>query len=176
CVVVLYSFLCFLFLHAEDGIRDRNVTGVQTCALPISSDSTSPKTQGAPVGRSLSVTCGGEGAAWQSAGRTSLTDDGWERSARATVLDSGLRPPQVAHGPLRHTRPALGLLAVLLGGGRSTGHPVVATYTLPPARPVEPRLPGHVPSGRGRTRRGHPAARSADQGPSSTDPGQWSFP
>src|SRR5699024_11866602 len=25
------------FLQAEDGIRDRNVTGVQTCALPISS-------------------------------------------------------------------------------------------------------------------------------------------
>src|SRR5699024_5706616 len=23
------------FLQAEDGIRDRNVTGVQTCALPI---------------------------------------------------------------------------------------------------------------------------------------------
>src|SRR5699024_11667608 len=27
--------LCFFF-QAEDGIRDRNVTGVQTCALPIS--------------------------------------------------------------------------------------------------------------------------------------------
>src|SRR5699024_11879351 len=27
----LYSF----FFQAEDGIRDRNVTGVQTCALPI---------------------------------------------------------------------------------------------------------------------------------------------
>src|SRR5437868_15520066 len=26
---------CFFF-QAEDGIRDRNVTGVQTCALPIS--------------------------------------------------------------------------------------------------------------------------------------------
>src|SRR5437868_10047475 len=26
----------FFFFHAEDGIRDRNVTGVQTCALPIS--------------------------------------------------------------------------------------------------------------------------------------------
>src|SRR5207249_8443618 len=26
--------LCFFF-QAEDGIRDRNVTGVQTCALPI---------------------------------------------------------------------------------------------------------------------------------------------
>src|SRR5699024_11259717 len=28
------SILVFLF-QAEDGIRDRNVTGVQTCALPI---------------------------------------------------------------------------------------------------------------------------------------------
>src|SRR5699024_9982742 len=26
----------FLFFQAEGGIRDRNVTGVQTCALPIS--------------------------------------------------------------------------------------------------------------------------------------------
>src|SRR5437773_1247191 len=29
------SFL-FFFFQAEDGIRDRDVTGVQTCALPIS--------------------------------------------------------------------------------------------------------------------------------------------
>src|SRR5437667_8139889 len=28
-------FFCFFF-QAEDGIRDRDVTGVQTCALPIS--------------------------------------------------------------------------------------------------------------------------------------------
>src|SRR6266513_4367704 len=28
--------LCCFFCQAEDGIRDRNVTGVQTCALPIS--------------------------------------------------------------------------------------------------------------------------------------------
>src|SRR5207249_11255558 len=28
----------FFFFQAEDGIRDRNVTGVQTCALPISGD------------------------------------------------------------------------------------------------------------------------------------------
>src|SRR5699024_11274779 len=34
----LYLFFCFVFFffQAEDGIRDRNVTGVQTCALPIS--------------------------------------------------------------------------------------------------------------------------------------------
>src|SRR5699024_11863737 len=30
--------LSFFFFHAEDGIRDRNVTGVQTCALPISDE------------------------------------------------------------------------------------------------------------------------------------------
>src|SRR5699024_11691715 len=28
----------YFFFQAEDGIRDRNVTGVQTCALPISDD------------------------------------------------------------------------------------------------------------------------------------------
>src|SRR5699024_11623730 len=33
--------LCYqFFFQAEDGIRDRNVTGVQTCALPIFNDAT----------------------------------------------------------------------------------------------------------------------------------------
>src|SRR5207244_8524766 len=39
CVLVLYLFVCLLFyffFQAEDGIRDDLVTGVQTCALPIS--------------------------------------------------------------------------------------------------------------------------------------------
>src|SRR5437773_5752512 len=33
----MYSvfLLFFFFFQAEDGIRDRDVTGVQTCALPI---------------------------------------------------------------------------------------------------------------------------------------------
>src|SRR5699024_11974843 len=31
----LLAVLCSFFFQAEDGIRDRNVTGVQTCALPI---------------------------------------------------------------------------------------------------------------------------------------------
>src|SRR5690606_40740780 len=30
------SFFFFFFFQAEDGIRDFHVTGVQTCALPIS--------------------------------------------------------------------------------------------------------------------------------------------
>src|SRR5438034_3928492 len=33
----LFSWLFFFFFQAEDGIRDHCVTGVQTCALPISS-------------------------------------------------------------------------------------------------------------------------------------------
>src|SRR5207248_166471 len=32
------SMFFILFFQAEDGIRDRTVTGVQTCALPISSN------------------------------------------------------------------------------------------------------------------------------------------
>src|SRR5256886_6365097 len=42
---------CFFFFQAEDGIRDLTVTGVQTCALPISftASVTSPVT-GTPTG------------------------------------------------------------------------------------------------------------------------------
>src|SRR5437867_6141741 len=31
----VFKFWLFFFFQAEDGIRDRTVTGVQTCALPI---------------------------------------------------------------------------------------------------------------------------------------------
>src|SRR5256885_5174572 len=33
---LIYLMLFFFFFQAEDGIRDYKVTGVQTCALPIS--------------------------------------------------------------------------------------------------------------------------------------------
>src|SRR5438034_9909609 len=35
---MLSLFFSFFFFQAEDGIRDHCVTGVQTCALPISLD------------------------------------------------------------------------------------------------------------------------------------------
>src|SRR2546421_1336944 len=35
---VVVSQILFIFLQAEDGIRDLIVTGVQTCALPILGD------------------------------------------------------------------------------------------------------------------------------------------
>src|SRR5690625_93090 len=34
--IITYLFFLFFFFQAEDGIRDGHVTGVQTCALPIS--------------------------------------------------------------------------------------------------------------------------------------------
>src|SRR5207253_7330899 len=36
CLVVFFCCFFFFFFQAEDGIRDGHVTGVQTCALPIS--------------------------------------------------------------------------------------------------------------------------------------------
>src|SRR5699024_11537682 len=40
----MQSICLFLFFfQAEDGIRDRNVTGVQTCALPISTRARHPQ-------------------------------------------------------------------------------------------------------------------------------------
>src|SRR2546426_4208790 len=36
CIFVVFLF--FFFFQAEDGIRDYKVTGVQTCALPISGE------------------------------------------------------------------------------------------------------------------------------------------
>src|SRR5687767_15199429 len=35
-MMLYYRCLFFFFFQAEDGIRDKLVTGVQTCALPIS--------------------------------------------------------------------------------------------------------------------------------------------
>ena len=34
-LLFFFFFFYFFFFQAEDGIRDRDVTGVQTCALPI---------------------------------------------------------------------------------------------------------------------------------------------
>src|SRR5260370_27864980 len=36
CFTHMYCLFFFFFFQAEDGIRDSSVTGVQTCALPIS--------------------------------------------------------------------------------------------------------------------------------------------
>src|SRR5438132_3582682 len=42
--LIFFFFFFFFFFQAEDGIRDHCVTGVQTCALPISVGVTAPPT------------------------------------------------------------------------------------------------------------------------------------
>src|SRR5690625_7294405 len=61
---------CFFF-QAEDGIRDGHVTGVQTCALPISFDVASALEErtGAPVRIGNDVKLAGLGEARVGAGR-----------------------------------------------------------------------------------------------------------
>src|SRR5207253_6425927 len=71
CLICLvaegYSLCFFFFFQAEDGIRDGHVTGVQTCALPISFtiEAWKPvafwRRRRAPAGRSL-TTSGMSGA------------------------------------------------------------------------------------------------------------------
>src|SRR5215475_10106809 len=41
----MYIIFFFFFFQAEDGIRDFHVTGVQTCALPISATAALRRTQ-----------------------------------------------------------------------------------------------------------------------------------
>src|SRR5256885_7254748 len=49
CVITTY-LMFFFFFQAEDGIRDYKVTGVQTCALPISRPVSGPSRWTASTG------------------------------------------------------------------------------------------------------------------------------
>src|SRR5205085_3778515 len=52
CLLFVLCFFFFFFFQAEDGIRDLTVTGVQTCALPIS-EQAAPRTPRRPRARKL---------------------------------------------------------------------------------------------------------------------------
>src|SRR2546430_4336414 len=49
----LSATVSFFFFQAEDGIRDLTVTGVQTCALPISVAPGRPRVHARPSGRGV---------------------------------------------------------------------------------------------------------------------------
>src|SRR5258708_19731272 len=76
--------LCFFF-QAEDGIRDDLVTGVQTCALPISTCRGQTKTPGSPALRR-------QVAAYESADKSAhskdLTLHRRDMASQQTALDS----------------------------------------------------------------------------------------
>src|SRR5699024_4374844 len=69
------------FFQAEDGIRDRNVTGVQTCALPISN----------LKGRTLITTDG----------TTVLGADDKAGIAEIMTMIERINEEQIPHGPIR---------------------------------------------------------------------------
>src|SRR2546426_7224585 len=85
----------FFFFQAEDGIRDYKVTGVQTCALPISEDAA---TAAAPLGRFCGTTgrkCDRSQGACPSVGpsnvATSVTNSAPKALGRYTGSSSGTR-------------------------------------------------------------------------------------
>src|SRR5690606_40497780 len=47
-MLLVFDNLGFFFFQAEDGIRDFHVTGVQTCALPISGMAVDRRLEGFP--------------------------------------------------------------------------------------------------------------------------------
>src|SRR5438094_9934340 len=62
----------FFFFQAEDGIRDRTVTGVQTCALPIWCRARTRPSTCCWCGRATSLsTCRTALSTWESPARTS---------------------------------------------------------------------------------------------------------
>src|SRR2546429_4128315 len=81
----------FFFFQAEDGIRDVAVTGVQTCALPISSR------RGAPAAGRPRVRAG--------------------RARRAAAPDSAVRPQRCAARPRASLPPRAPFGSAARGGG-----------------------------------------------------------
>src|SRR6266511_601273 len=100
--ILLLHFLMFMFffLQAEDGIRDVHVTGVQTCALPIS---------GAARMYASSAT---------TAGNRPLTSSGARGPCTASTATSGrgttcTSPPSSAPAEARTASATFGQLAAL---------------------------------------------------------------
>src|SRR5699024_11650512 len=85
----------FLFFQAEDGIRYRNVTGVQTCALPISSrtaGSTGRIGAGGPcplIDRPVGARGEGEPVEGLQIGRASCRERGWNSAVESVPRKSG---------------------------------------------------------------------------------------
>src|SRR5437867_8162226 len=73
--MIYVTYFFFFFFQAEDGIRDRTVTGVQTCALPIS-----------PAGQTYQAWAR-HGATWTSLGTVEPDAGG---SARLIAEDPAL--------------------------------------------------------------------------------------
>src|SRR5256885_7306771 len=88
-VVLIFQFL-FFFFQAEDGIRDYKVTGVQTCALPISPPCTYRARRSR--GRRPRRRRGGAGcSSWSPPPQASAGESAAARAASAVRARSGER-------------------------------------------------------------------------------------
>src|SRR5256886_9033785 len=77
-IILDVSFYTFFFFQAEDGIRDLTVTGVQTCALPISLAVSEVVARGAAIHAGIVAT---------RAGEVDLTFDDEAREALGQVIE-----------------------------------------------------------------------------------------
>src|SRR6266498_2990163 len=106
------------FCQAEDGIRDADVTGVQTCALPISScrgpSTTSTSCRAIPTGSCTSAGCGSR----TGPAATARSDRAASPAAEigTALLRERPRPLLgVLTGEDRHAEPGLHLERVVFG-------------------------------------------------------------
>src|SRR5207253_8397525 len=84
-----WSSVSVFFFQAEDGIRDGHVTGVQTCALPISRR---PSGRAAEVARRLVLTVDGRRVALAPVGRGLIAHPaGQGEIGRASCRERGER-------------------------------------------------------------------------------------
>src|SRR2546430_12783712 len=67
--------MSFFFFQAEDGIRDLTVTGVQTCALPISQEPPKLTWNGAPVNQFANLSAYAEKMLVHENGLVKVRDD-----------------------------------------------------------------------------------------------------
>src|SRR5437867_7939574 len=94
----------FFFFQAEDGIRDRTVTGVQTCALPISDEidvlSATERVEGLEDVRGADVDraarrhqarhrAGHARSRERQIGRASCRERGWAPVVAGTLIEKG---------------------------------------------------------------------------------------
>src|SRR5690606_4257809 len=145
---------CYFVFQAEDGIRDFHVTGVQTCALPISTTPpactstrrtgrrrrrSSPGPASRSTGRPASGTwrrpatrSAGGTASWTAPGPSPTTPRSRSPRPRRSGTSAGSRGPAPRRDPARERQADAGRL---VRGGRGVRPVVVAT-------PAGPR-PGH---------------------------------
>src|SRR5256885_13493391 len=97
----------FFFFQAEDGIRDYKVTGVQTCALPISAAPTITRTAGTGAFSITGGTCASGTVLSPSPGpgNTCTINAQYVPPATCTTTATGTCP-STAHVTLTDTGPA----------------------------------------------------------------------